>query len=206
MQFEPRRANRTDPPRPERVDDELPIEHRAGNPQRASHNSQDDRFAEQQPADHRHRVPRGAKNPDLPQALLNAQLEEENGQHERRDHQEEAEVGEVLSEVRRPLGRVESRRPRRIEGDAHGVRRERGPQLVAKTCGHRAGIGVVLNRHPNRGQRAVARLPQVTAAFVGDERLRRGAVVVPVALVRGTDTRRDRSGRVGPSPPGCSHR
>ena len=46
-----------------------------------------------------------------------------------------------------------------------------------------------MHRYADRGQRAVARFPQVTAAFVRDERFGCGAVVVPVALVRGANAR-----------------
>ncbi len=190
MQLEHRRPDRTDPPRSETVDDELAVQNRAGDPERAANDSQDDRFAEQQPPDDRHRVARGAEDADLAQALLDPQLEEEHGQHQRRDHQEETEVGEVLAEVGRALRRVESGRARRIEGHAHRVRRQRRPQLVAETARRArsasapSGIG-----NANRGQRAVARSPQVAAAFVRDERLWRRPVVVPVALVCGANAR-----------------
>ena len=142
MQLQQRRPDRADPPRAEAVHDDLAVENRAGDSEHAADRGEDDRLADQQTPDDRHRVARGAQDPDLAQPLLDAQLEEEHGQHQRRDHQEEAEVGEVLAEVGGALRGLECGRARGIEGHAHRIRRERGAQLVANSrdeCG-RVGI------------------------------------------------------------------
>ena len=186
-----RRPDRADPPRAEAVHDERAVQDRAG----------DRRCAPPATARTRPRraaaagrldieKPDGAQDADLAQPLLDAQPEEEHGEHQRRDHQEEAEVGEVLAEVGRALRRLERGRRARdraprpwhsatawcASSRAAGVR-PRAAVRIGSRVGEREGSDA------NRRQRAVPRSPQIAAALVGDERLRRRAVVVPVAFV-----------------------
>ena len=53
----------------------------------------------------------GAQDADLPQPLLDAKAEEQDGQQQGRHDEEEAEVGEVLAEVGRPGGGLDRQIP-----------------------------------------------------------------------------------------------
>ena len=57
-------------------------------------------FPQELPADERRPGADGVVQPHLAHALLHAELEEQRRQHQRRDHEKEAEVDEILAEVR----------------------------------------------------------------------------------------------------------
>ncbi len=189
MQLQPGRADGAYPPRAQAVNDETAVKDRAHDAQQRSDNGQNSRFRKEQSPDHRHRVARRAEDADLTQALLDSQLEEEHRQHQRRDHQEEAEVGEVLAEVGRAARCLERRGARREKGYAHGIRRQRRAQVIAERLDCRGRIRTIGHTEPQRRHRPVARPPQVAAALIGNECLWGGAVVVPVALVHRTHAR-----------------
>ena len=197
MQLQPRRSDRAHPPRSETVHDELPVQNRANDAECRANEGKNDRLAEQQAPDGGHRIACGAQNPDLSQPLLHAQLEEKDGQHQRRDHQKEAEVGEVLAEVGGTARRVEGRCTCGKERDSHCAGRERSAQALAKTRGDGFGARAVKMDHAKRSQRAVSRSPQIATALVGNERLRRRSVLVPVPFVLRPDARQiDRKWRI----------
>ena len=179
------------------MDDELPVQNRADDSERRANEGKNDRLAEQQAPDGGHRIARGAKNPDLSQPLLDSQLEEEDGQHQRRDHQKEAEVGEVLAEVGGTARRVEGRCTRGIERYSHRAWGERAPQALAKAGCDCFGARAVKVDHAKRRQRAVSRPPQIATALVGNEGFRRRSVLLPVPFVFRPDARQiDRKWRI----------
>ncbi len=90
-----------DPPRAKPVDDEPGIENGAQCSERASCERESDALSERQPADVSHREAGRPEDAHLPQTLLDSKLEEQNDEEKRRNDKEEAEVGEVLAEVRR---------------------------------------------------------------------------------------------------------
>ncbi len=70
-------------------------------PSSAAGNSQHEAFAEEQSPHLSGTESDGAQQADFAHPLLDTKLEEQRGEHQRRHHQEEAEVDEVFTEVRR---------------------------------------------------------------------------------------------------------
>ena len=101
MHLQVGRAHGPDPPRPKPVDDQPAVENGAQCAQCASREREGGALSERQPADVSHREAGRPEDADLPQTLLDSKLEEQNDEQQRRDDKEEAEVGEVLAEIRR---------------------------------------------------------------------------------------------------------
>ena len=118
VQRQLRRADRADPPRPQAVHDQLPVADRAGDADDAADRRQRDRLHQQQATDCRDREARGAQDADLPQPLLDAEAEEQDRQQQRGDDDEEAEVGEVQTEVGGADRCVGGEPAHRLHGDA----------------------------------------------------------------------------------------
>ena len=90
----------SDPPGAQSEHDELAVGQRARQcPATRSGSGQHRAFEQEHGADLRHGKSQRAQHADLAHALLHAQLEEQAGQQQRGDHQEEAEVDEVLAEI-----------------------------------------------------------------------------------------------------------
>ena len=182
---EQRRADRADPPRAQSVHDQLAV-HRSR--QRSRARRRDARALRPSLRSSRRIVaivkPRRPQDPDLPQPLLDAQPEEQHRQQQRRHDEEEAEVGEVLAEVRRArasatsASRARRKIVRRPRPRTTATRAARSP--AARDGSHRRRQA---DRESHRRGGTVARAPQISAARVGDERFRRRAIVVPVVLV-----------------------
>ena len=85
-------------------------------------------FGGEQPAHARRAEPDRAQQADLARALLDAEPEEERGQHERRRDEEETEVDEVLAEVGRSARGGQRLGPHRAHGESHARRIELGSQ------------------------------------------------------------------------------
>ena len=84
----------------------------ANHAERAAHRRKDERLGQEHAAHVRDREAGGAQDADLPQPLLDAKPEEQDGQQQRGHHEEEAEVGEVLAEVGRARGCLDRETPR----------------------------------------------------------------------------------------------
>ena len=115
-------ADGSDPPRPQSVNDQLPIADRPGDAEKAAKRCEHDRLAEQESPNGRHPEAGRTEDPDLFQALLDTQLEEQHRQHQCRDDEEETEVGEILAEVGRPPCRGECCIADWVQHHAHRLR------------------------------------------------------------------------------------
>ena len=109
------------------------------------------RADEQQAADARHGEAERAQYADLAHPLLHAKLEEEARQQQGRNHQEEAEVDEVLSEI----GRAARGAQRFFADAAGGESVARGVERFSQARGER-GVG---RRDAQRTRAPVARAP-----------------------------------------------
>jgi hypothetical protein len=85
--------------------------HRAGRGQRRA-------FEQKQGPDLRCRKPERAQHADFARPLFDAELEEQAREQQRRNHQEETEVHEVLAKVSRPLRRLEALGSHGDDGEA----------------------------------------------------------------------------------------
>ena len=84
---------------------------RAGRANETADQRQREAFFEEQATDRARREADGAQQTDLADALLDAELEEQRRQGDRRDDQEETEVGEVFAEVGRAARRRQTLGP-----------------------------------------------------------------------------------------------
>ena len=186
-----RRSDRADPPRPKTQHDERGIRKAAHGAQRGACDRQRHSFEQEQPLDLRDREADRAEGADFPQALLDAEPEEQGAEQQRRGDQKEAEVREVLAEVGRSLRRLERLAPRGDDGQARAERIELAAQReleLRRLIGKKLGVGA-RDSHPHRRHLTEPGAPQCLTHFERHERLRRRPVLVPILLVGGTDPR-----------------
>ncbi len=108
-------------------------------PTDAADTRKDQRLADKQPANRRGIEAERLQQPDFLQPLLDAELEEQPGEQQRRHDEEGAEVREVLAEVGRAARRRETLRAHVVDGKSHRERVELAAQRV-----------LVLRRAPSR--------------------------------------------------------
>ena len=142
VQLQQRRPDGAAPPRAQAVDDQLAVGDGAEHAERAARGREDERLGQQQPAHVRDREAGGAQDADLPQALLDAEAEEQDGQQQRRHDEEEAEVGEVLAEVGRARRGLDRETPHRRDRDPHRLRLQRLAQILADQIGKRGCVSL----------------------------------------------------------------
>ena len=135
------------------------------------------------PPNRRRIEPERLKQPDFLQPLLDAKLEEQPRQQQRRDDKEGAEIGEVLAEVGRAARRGEPLRAHVVDRKSHRQRVELAEQRFLVLLAGRSQRRPLRRNQPQRGQPAMPRAPQLLAALDRNERLRRRAIAVPVLLV-----------------------
>src|SRR5262245_37889473 len=75
----------------------------AGDTGQTTGHGQDHSFDQEQPDDPPSRKTHRPQSSNLPQPLLDSETEEQACKNQRRDDQEEAEIGEVFAEISRPL-------------------------------------------------------------------------------------------------------
>src|SRR5207248_2843970 len=129
----------------------------------------------------------GAKQADLARALLDAETEEQSGEHQRREDEEEAEVGEVLAEVRGSARGGDAIAANVAHRQSEGERIDCGAEMRKIAIARAGWRSLACRRDAHRGAVAEARPPQPTADLERDERLRRGAVPFPIVLVDAPD-------------------
>ena len=124
VQRERRRPDGIDPPRAQAEHDERAVRNRAGDTKSAADAGEKKRLAHEQPPNRRRIQPERLKQSDFLQPLLDAQLEEQPRQQQRRDDKEGTEIGEVLAEIGRAARRREPLRAHVVDGKSHRQRVE----------------------------------------------------------------------------------
>ena len=200
VEGQPGRPDRIYPPGPQAQHDELRVEHRADDAERAPQHREDAPLGQKHAADGRRGKPGGAQQTDLAQALLHAQAEEKARQQQRRHHQEEAEIDKIQPEVGHPRPTPPApesgpgrRRTRETAGRAlRGARRRTGPwpRPGPSPGGAKSRTDVTW---PQRD--AHSRCPAASGMNAFGVR----AVIVPVGLVRRTDQLQVDPGTADPS-------
>ena len=131
---------------------------------------------------------------NLAPALLDSEPEEERRQHQRRDHEKEAEIREVLTEVGGAAGGGQAAAAHVTNGQAERERvdfraQHRGEAVALRSCRVRRVVavrhvlGVTDRMQPDRCSIAEPRSPQALTHFERYERLRRRTVLLPVVFV-----------------------
>ena len=187
VEGQPRRPDRIYPPGPQAQHDELRVEHRAEDAERAPEHREDAPLGQKHAADGSRGKPGGAQQTDLAQALLDAQAEEEARQQQRRHHQEEAEIDEVQPEVGHPSRRLQRQGAGRVDDEPERQRVERFAERGGEPVPGRGQALARRREESNRRHPAPTRRPQPLPGRERNERLRRRAVIVPVGLVRRPD-------------------
>src|SRR5258708_2455762 len=122
MQFQQRSANSADPIRAQRNHHQPCVKLRGDDSQHAAGAGQGDALAQENLANCARREAKRSQHADLAGTLLNTQLEEQSGEHQRGNDQEETKVDEVLAEIGGALGSIETLRAYRIDGHARARR------------------------------------------------------------------------------------
>ena len=191
MKDERGRADRVQPPGAQPRHEKLGVSDGAQQADHAAGRGEQEPFRRKQPPDGRRRKTDRAQQPNLANALFHAELEEERGQHHGRDDEKEAEVGEVLAEVRGAARRGQGLRADVADPDAERDRIDLAAEAFAELFDARAG------RDANRRGLPVARSPEGTPECFGHKRLRRRSIPFPIVLVDVADAAEiDREGRV----------
>ncbi len=142
MQRQRRRPDGIDPPRAQAEHDERAVRNRAGDADNAADAGKDKRLADKQPPNRRRIQPERLQQSDFLQPLLDAELEEQPRQQQRRDDEESTEIGEVLAEIGRAARRREPLRAHVVDGKSHRQRIELAAQrrLVLRASGLASGV------------------------------------------------------------------
>ena len=171
----------------ERGHDHERVRDGAENPDGAADEGEQQAFGQEQPPHRRRSEPDRAQQTHLARALLDAELEEQRGQQQRGHDEEEAEVDEVLAEVRRAAGRRQALGPHVADGQSGCQRIDpRAQTLLDLLAGPLDGTTDGW-RGPNRRQRTIPRSPETLADLQRHERLRRRSIGVPVRFVGRAD-------------------
>ena len=116
-----------DPPRAERGHDQGGVRHRADDPGAAADDREQQPFVQEQPSHRRRLEADRPQQSHLARALFHAELEEQRDQQQRGHDQEEAEVDEVLAEIRGAARRRQAFGPHVADGQA-GARQRIDPR------------------------------------------------------------------------------
>src|ERR1041385_6403164 len=101
MKFQSSCAHRIDPPRAQAKHHQRPVTNCAKQAENATGYRYNDSFTKKQGANQTRPVTKGTHDADFTDTLFDTKLEEECGQQQSGNYQKEAEVKEVLSEIRR---------------------------------------------------------------------------------------------------------
>src|SRR5688572_12369 len=149
---------RLHPPGPQTKHHQLPVAHSTGQTDHASEERQDDPFSQKYCANSGGGKTDRLQHTDLAQPLLYAEFEEERRQEQRRNHEKETEVKEILAKVRSAARSFQALGTDRHNGEAHLWRIQRSSEFLRVEI-HRCNNERPLRSNADRSQAAKTRTP-----------------------------------------------